>query len=170
MEKMSKRQRITAFYRNKKENMVLLSRSICKDKKIAEDIVQNIFFNLLLNQNFDKIRNLESYMFRCVKFNTYNHLRTVKKQRQILSNIYSCVEKKQSENEKNYDFVKEKIIEDAIEELPVKRRKIFIMKRLQNKNVKEISKESSISTKTVENHITNALKDLKEKLKPIRYD
>jgi len=170
MKKTLKKQQITAFYSDKKENMVSLSYSICKNKKIAEDIVQNIFLNLLLNKNFDKIRSLESYMFRCVKFNTYNHLRTVKNQRQILSDIYSSVNRNSNENEKNYDFIKEKLIEDAIEELPVKRKKVFIMKRLQHKSIKEISEESSISTKTVENHITNALKDLTEKLKPIRYD
>ena len=57
---------------------------------------------------------------------------------------------------------------DAIESLPSKRRMVFRMKRIERRSVKNISSELSISSKTVENHITNAIKDLKSKLGPVR--
>ena len=78
-------------------------------------------------------------------------------------------DKRYSKNENNCDFLKEKIIEDCINKLPKRRGKVFVLKRIEHKSIKEISKELSISEKTVENHITHALKDLKTTLAYIRY-
>lgn len=155
---------IAQLYKLKKKDMISYSYSICKDFKMAEDVIHNIFVSLLLKDDFIKIRNLSSYSFRCVKWNTYKQIkasrlcnRDIDIDQGLMKNYY-CF------NEKSYDFLQEKIITDAIENLPYKRRKVFRMKRIEKRSVKNISSELSISSKTVENHITNAIKDLKSKL------
>lgn len=161
--KQENKNEITQFYILKKQKMLLYSYSICKDFKMAEDVIHNIFTMLLLKKDFIKIRNLSSYIFRCVKWNTYRQIKASRScnldMDQVQLKDYYC------SNEKSYDFLQEKIIMDAIESLPVKRRAVFRMKRIEKRSVKNISSELSISSKTVENHITNAIKDLKNKLR-----
>ena len=52
----------------------------------------------------------------------------------------------------------------AIEKLPKKSRLVFTMSRMENKKIKDISKELGISQKAVEANMTRALKKLRESL------
>lgn len=52
-------------------------------------------------------------------------------------------------------------LEKAMETLPPTRRKVFRMSRFQEMTYSEIASELSISTKTVENHISMAIKQLR---------
>jgi RNA polymerase sigma-70 factor (ECF subfamily) len=52
-------------------------------------------------------------------------------------------------------------IEKALKSLPPTRRKVFRMSRFQEMSYSEIANELSISTKTVENHISLAIKQLR---------
>jgi len=57
-----------------------------------------------------------------------------------------------------------KTIQDAIDTLPERCRIIFCMSRFDEKSHKEIAAELNISTKTIENQITRALKTLRSVL------
>ena len=46
--------------------------------------------------------------------------------------------------------------------MPEKRREVFRMSRYQNVENKEIARRLNIDVRTVENHITNALSDIRE--------
>ena len=54
----------------------------------------------------------------------------------------------------------------ALNSLPERCRTIFILKRIEGMTLKEIAQQLDISTKTVENQITKALKVLKEAVQP----
>lgn len=167
---------IVELYKLKKEEMISYSFSICKDLEIAKDVIQNIFELLLLRKerkDLSEIRNLYSYAFRCVKFKTLKQIKIRSKFtsndrdadiHNIFINNYYC------QNDKSYDFLKEQIIIDSINSLPIKRKSVFVMKRIEKRSIKDISLELLISPKTVENHITNSIRDLKKKIEPIRYD
>ena len=164
---------IVELYGLKKAEMISYSYSICKDREMAKDVIQTTFVALLLKKDFYKIRHLHSYAFRCVKFNTLKQIKVRSKftsidkdenTHNILNSNHYCY------NNKSYDFLKEQIIIDIINSLPTKRKIVFIMKRIEKKSVKDISQELSISPKTVENHITNSIRDLRDKIKPISYD
>jgi RNA polymerase sigma-70 factor (ECF subfamily) len=53
----------------------------------------------------------------------------------------------------------------AIGSLPEKRREVFELCYLQEMSYREVATALDISIKTVENHMSLALKDLREKLK-----
>jgi len=52
----------------------------------------------------------------------------------------------------------------AVSKMPAARRKVFEMSRFKGMSHQEIAKELSLSVKTVENHITQALKQLRRSL------
>jgi RNA polymerase sigma factor (sigma-70 family) len=51
--------------------------------------------------------------------------------------------------------------------LPVKCRSVFVLSRYEHKSNKEIAMQLGISEKTVENHITNAIRQLRLSLKGV---
>ena len=53
-------------------------------------------------------------------------------------------------------------LDELISRMPEKRRQVFIKKKIEEKSLKEISQELAITTKTVEYHITEAMKFLKQ--------
>ena len=142
---------IISLYEGQKKNLICYCFSICGNIQMAEDIVQNTFLILLQKNNFNKIENLDNYMYRCIKLNTYNQLKTIKNRNRILDVVYTSQYRFNAKNDKDYDFLKENIIIELINSLPEKRRQVFIMKRIENKSLKEISEELGVSCKTVEN-------------------
>lgn len=57
------------------------------------------------------------------------------------------------------------IVTSTLAALPEQTRRIFVMSRFQNKSNKEIADQLGVSVKSVEYHITKALKPLRENLK-----
>lgn len=133
----------------------------------AEDIVQNLFIQLYKKNNLHKIKNIENYLLRSVKFKCIDFMRT---QRNTL-NIDTLT------NEYNWPDEKSDISEDDIEplfyyyaaKLPPKTRKVFLMSRVGQMSYNEIANELNISHKTVENQMGRALKKLKNILNNEHY-
>ena len=59
-------------------------------------------------------------------------------------------------------------LDELISQMPELRREIFIRKKLEKKSLKEIAGEFSITTKSVEYHITEAMKYLKTGFEKLR--
>ena len=75
----------------------------------------------------------------------------------------------QTSNMLNYHFLLD-YLNRLINELPPRQKEIIILRKLDNYSIKEISEKLSISTKTIEAHLTAALKFLKERLKSEKFD
>ena len=58
----------------------------------------------------------------------------------------------------------EAYLKTLVENMPPMRKKVFMMSRYQQKSNREIAQELHISEKTVEVHITLALRELKSRL------
>ncbi|WP_336526895.1 sigma-70 family RNA polymerase sigma factor, partial [Bacteroides acidifaciens] len=56
----------------------------------------------------------------------------------------------------------EVLLSIAIEKMPPQRKRIFQMSRKKGMNNEEIANELHISKRTVENHLTQALKDIRK--------
>jgi RNA polymerase sigma factor (sigma-70 family) len=62
-----------------------------------------------------------------------------------------------------YDSLHKYLIE-IVDKLPARRKEVFIKSRFEGMTIKEISTELNISHKTVENHLTDALRFIKANL------
>jgi len=62
----------------------------------------------------------------------------------------------------------QKVIDEAVDDLPEKCKETFVMSRNFDMSYKEIAAQLNISVKTVENHISEALKRLRVKINPDR--
>ncbi|SEL84718.1 RNA polymerase sigma-70 factor, ECF subfamily [Aquimarina amphilecti] len=136
---------------------------LSKNNALSEDLVQNVFLRLWEKKSTLHITSsLRNYLFRSCHNEYLMHLRQQKKEIDLLDELkWKALFQLYQENEKlqqEEDWLK---IEKAIAKLPRKCQEVFKLSRLEQKKHKEIAEILGISTKTVEIHITKALRFLK---------
>ena len=58
----------------------------------------------------------------------------------------------------------EELINKAVQQLPEQQKKVYILSRREGLNADEIATKMNLSSKTVKNHLTEALHTIKERL------
>ncbi|MDM1047679.1 RNA polymerase sigma factor [Sphingobacterium hotanense] len=155
----SDQQSFAALY--KKYSSILFSSAyrILKDKEICEDIIQEVFVRIWLKRFEIQIKNVRSYLYQSVKNKVIDLIRNKKNNIQ-LSEIEDIIATEQTDSHVLKKEV-ETAIDQSIQQLPERCAEIFYLKKEQHLSNKEIAQKLNISTKTVENQITVAIKKLK---------
>lgn len=150
------------FYTLYFQKLILVSDKYVKDVFIAEEIVQDTFLKIWeAPESLENVKSVKSYLYKAVINASLNHLSRQK-------NIEHHHEKIASEFSEEYllnlDEESELIVflRKEIDKLPTKCQKIFKMNRFDGLKYREIAGILNISERTVENHISNALKYLRE--------
>lgn len=139
--------------------------SLTKDRKQAEDIVQDTMFIIWKSRN--KIQSklsVKNYMY---KIAYHQFIDTYRKNKERL-NYVDEVKKTALDYfiDKDDDYIKNKnaIVLAEIQNLPPKCREAFLLNKKLGLKYKEVAEELNISIKTVEIHISKALKRIRNKL------
>lgn len=136
-------------------------------KEAAEEVVQNFFIGFWMKREQLKINSsLEAYLYTAVRYCIIDHV--VKEATR--NNYYQLayLDHKVADNCTEDVVILNDLVtavEKEVVKLPVKCRSVFMLSRNEHKSNKEIAAELGISEKTVENHITNAIKHLRLNLK-----
>ncbi len=137
-----------------------------EDRDTAQDICQKVFINVWekrLDLNIDK--SIKSYLFRAVKNRCLNHIRDQKKFRSKTLDL-DCANFSIIEEEDHFGLEELELkIEKVLSDLPDKCRLVFEMSRFRNMKYREIAEELDISQKTVEAHMSKAMKHVRKNLK-----
>jgi RNA polymerase sigma-70 factor (ECF subfamily) len=150
------------------EKLYNLARKILDDDVAAQDVVQDVFVNLWERAKQSHILNLEAYLHQAVKYACFMHMRSGKisakhiERLQIIAHATSQVVRDPLEIEEL-----ETSIQKEIDNLPQKCREVFYLSRFQELSHQEIARQLNISLKTVENHMTKALRLLRVSIEKI---
>ncbi len=124
----------------------------------AEGIAQEVFINLWLNRNnLDECKPLKPYLFTIAKNLIYDHLRKIYSKRKYLDSLFLNYSAKSdsTENDVEYwDF--ERFLMEKINQLPEKRKKIYMLSKLEGKSYREIAELLGISENTVDMQMRSA--------------
>ncbi len=136
---------------------------LSNDSSLAEDLVQNVFLKIWEKRDSLQINtSLKNYLFKSCHNEFLMHLRKQKKEYDTLDVIKMEVllemNSEEAENELEQKWVD---LEKSIDKLPKKCKEVFKLSRFDQKKHKEIASILGISTKTVEVHISKALRFLK---------
>lgn len=155
-------------------NLCILAKEYVKEDEQAEEIVEELFYNLWeKRKTLDIHTSVKIYLIRSVQNRCISYLRKLKTELKVKGEI--SVE---HDNELKYLPLKEsqpivrlftneleEKVKKEINELPEQCRKIFELSRFEEKSYTEISKELSISVNTVKTQMKIALKKLRDNLK-----
>ena len=147
--------------------LVIYASQFTADRDEAEEIVQDFFVRFWeKHQKVLLTDSLSNYFFSAVRNGSLNYLKHKKIEDRYLQEIYNL-----SNEHLVYDtnlYIASELqerIKNSIGLLPDKCREIFMMSRIRGMKNEEIAIELNLSKRTVETHISNALKVLRIELK-----
>lgn len=137
-----------------------------RSKEVTEEIVQDIFTSLWDKRASLSINHLPSYLFTSVKYKALNYIesRLVYEKYWDYYKHYVPQQEDATESIVEYDELME-AIEEGMEHLPEKSKKVFRLNRLEGRSVPEIANILNLSEKAIQYHITQSVKKLRVHLK-----
>lgn len=160
-------QAFRAFYDEHHAKLLGFAIKHTNNVSLAEDIVQQAFVKV-----WQKRLDIRSALaFKAYLFTSVRHLiideykRNIARQEANL--IFNDLLKASNTDEEQQKLLEE--INNAVQQLPPRRKRIFEMHKLEGRSHKEIAELLSISVSTVEKQVIAALKTLREKLSHLAY-
>lgn len=152
------------LFDNYSQKIYRFSLSYVKSDVEAEEIVQEVFMKVWENRSRLKSdKSFHSYLFT-IAFNAikkkFNQKMKVEKYKHDLFEWLSQ-EKPSLQSQIDFEALLEKL-DLYIDQLPEKRKIIFLKRKKEGISINEIAEEMGISPKTVKNQITEAMKFLKK--------
>jgi RNA polymerase sigma-70 factor (family 1) len=130
----------------------------------ARDLTQQCFIRLWnARHTLSTTHPLDKQLFIIAYHTFLNHLKKAGKEAGFRKTFTSENGKEQATQEDSILFEQKDRISEAINTLPPVKKKILELKLLEGYSNKEIAHILSISSKTVENHVTKAVHKLKER-------
>lgn len=139
------------------------------DSQQCEDLVQEAYIKMWEQRSkLGDVKNMKSYLYTMVKNNCINYLVHLKVKDKYAQHFSAEIDILTVEaDELNLDgelSVEEKVL-TAIEDLPTQCKEVFKKKYLDGMRTKEVAELMNISPRTVEAHVLNALKSLRNRFK-----
>ena len=148
------------------------ARSLVGTKEVAEEVVQDVFYNIWKNRETIRIRySVQSYLYRSAYNHSMMHLR--KMRREHFMEDVSGPEPEMDAPDPSQAIQLDEVsglIAETLENLPERTREIFRMNRQEGMKYKEIAEKLSISEKTVEANMSKALKALRKSMEKYEQD
>jgi len=155
---------LTAIYKKYWQQLFLSAYNVLKDKQACEDVIQELFIKLWNSRDdIEIVVSLKAYLYASIRYEVYRQIRAGV----VTSDVFDALANRlQSpathENLEYKELVSQ--VNSVVETLPEKCREVYKLSREEYLTHKQIASRLNISTKTVENHLTKALKQLRTSL------
>ncbi len=148
--------------------LCIFTRQYLPDKDDCEEVVQGVFTYIWEKKSKLKIEtSVKNYLYSSVRNRCLNYIKHMKVRNEYKNHIIQ--QEIEAEAEHFFEPGMIEKIHRSIEELPKRRREIFMLSREHGLKYKEIADELNLSVKTVEAQMGHALRDLREKLKDYKH-
>ncbi|MBC6990925.1 RNA polymerase sigma-70 factor [Hymenobacter sp. BT491] len=137
-----------------------------RSREVAEELVQELFATLWSRRATHHIEELQPYLFSAIRYRIINYIKAEKLKAGY--ELYCRLSTPETTTDTE-DLLALHDLQEAlmagVRKLPEKSREVFELSRLEHHSVQEISVLVNLSEKTVEYHLTKALKLLKNYLR-----
>ncbi|WKN44703.1 RNA polymerase sigma factor [Tunicatimonas pelagia] len=136
-----------------------------KQAYYAEELTQEVFIRLwTYRHQLTQVESWDSYLYQVSKNAALRFMQRVAKEQQLRQEVFQHFSSQVTSDEpSNHHWLSQ--IQRAIQALPQRRRRAFMMSRLDGLTHAEIAAELNISPNTVKEHIVQAKKAIRRYLK-----
>lgn len=145
-------------YRQHWEKLYVFCLKLTNDEDLSKNIVQDIFVDLWQRQEKTSISDISAYLFGAAKKQILKAYRRKQFDTRVLED---CFEDYLVENSNEADNPLIEKLYKLLDTLPIKRREIVILNKLEQLKIDEIAARLNVSPQTVKNQLTTALKQMK---------
>lgn len=136
---------------------------------LSRDVVQDVFIKIWDNrENFYINQSLKAYLYQSVRNQSLNSIQKSKREQKLEKRLQKHQEVQGSAKDPEMSVLTtEELTEKVwklVDNLPERRRAIFVLYRKHGLSYKEIAEVMGIARKTVENQMGKSLQFLREKL------
>lgn len=139
-----------------------------RNKEVAEEIVQDVFMSLWNRRQSIAVDRLGPWLATAVKFAVFKTLARENRRKALLEGQPLAIPASPDEAMIEAKFLKE-YLDEVVAGLPEKCRLVFTYSREHHLSTKEIADTLQLSHKTVESHLTKALKTIRYYLGNYRF-
>ena len=154
------------FYDLYYPKLIYFARIFLKDFSSAQEVVSDVFYKILKNPKLlEQSGDIDNYLFFSVKNQALTYLKKIKlfhSHRSVEDVNDYLISEKSTPEEIFIDNELYGIVRKEIEEMPPKRRAIYMMIKEDGLKYKEVAELLDISVKTVEAHMYQAIKPIRK--------
>lgn len=136
-----------------------LALRLLKDEVHAQDILQEVFIVFWeARHRIEEINNIEAYLFTMTRNKIMDALRKVSVDEKLKDQLWESMKTESNDNAENIEAKElQEILAKAIEELPPKRKQIYLLKNEEGISYQDIAEKMNISQHTVKNQLSSAI-------------
>ncbi|HCN54470.1 MAG TPA: RNA polymerase sigma-70 factor [Prevotella sp.] len=139
-----------------------------KDHETARDLAQDLFFCLWRDRKkCAQVKNFKSYLFQMARHAIYNYFDHSLVNDKYVNQVLHAPITYDSTEEQFFATELQGMIELLISRMPEQRQRIYKMSREKGIKNEDIANELHISKRTVENHLSKALSEIRHIVKLI---
>lgn len=138
--------------------------NMIKSEDDAQEIIQELFIKLWQNRDtIDTIKSFQSYIFTIANNLVYNYLRKISHNQALIQKLLlNAADHYLDGQELLENKEAAEIFQKAINQLTPQCKQVFQLCKIDGKSHKEVAELMGISMPTVNSHMTNAVRSIKE--------
>ncbi len=167
--------RFNEIFATHRERFIRFAFSYTHNNEVAEDLVtESLMYYWENRRRLEEVRDVPMYILVTLKNKCLDHLQREKTWGDIAENLMSNSQWELQMRISNLEACEPEVllgneirqlVDSALEKLPEKSRRIFLMSRYEGKNYQTIARETNLSVKSIEFHISKSLQVLRRELK-----
>ena len=137
------------------------------DRQVAEDVVADLFYTFYQKELYRQIKgSYRAYLYQAVRNRAFNILRwELSRQEPLPDDLDQPDQDAMQPDRLLQQDELYRALEQAVQQLSPQRQRVFLLSRFEGKSYKEIASELTLSPKTVENHLLQALSTVRQFLR-----
>ncbi|RCR68655.1 RNA polymerase sigma-70 factor [Larkinella punicea] len=137
------------------------------DRQVAEDVVADLFYTFYQKELYKQIKgSYRAYLYQAVRNRAYNSLRwELSRQEPLPDDLDQPDQDAMQPDRLLQQDELYRALEQAVQQLSPQRQRVFLLSRFEGKSYKEIASEMTLSPKTVENHLLQAISTVRQFLR-----
>ncbi|MCG8580837.1 MAG: RNA polymerase sigma-70 factor, partial [Bacteroidales bacterium] len=146
------RQGYEVLFNEHYSRMVSYAFNFLKEQEASEEIAQEVFYQLWINRERTEIKTaISSYLYRAVRNRCINLIKHIDIRENYKAHNQYEIDKADAEHTDTLTVSElDSKIRTAIDNMPLQRKKIFLMSRYEDMTYKEIAEKMGLSKKTIE--------------------
>jgi len=140
--------------------------SILKSTEDTENLIQDVFLNLWENRNkVVKDSAIKSYIFTLTHNSAISIIRKKARESEFVEYLKSMQEISVAPVNMELEYIElTNKLDEILKALPPRQKEVYLLHKVEGLKYSEIAERLSISVNTIENHMSRALKTIREKL------